>query len=148
MAGTKRRQSLGDDPEANFWVIDDVGHRAFRLYELPAGSSGKSIEVLYGELNWKSAFSNQDPGYSIIDFDRCGFEDHVPVQQALRYGGRSLNNSNVLIGYRDVYYVLDMYDERTGGAEPIYALDLTRIPRAGRRGYSCSWTRTPSSVIK
>jgi len=143
-SGTEHRDSLGDDPKAEYWSIHDIGYHSFRLYQLPDLRKHQSVQVLYAELNPKEGMSTQIPGYGIVDFDRCRVEHFIGVYEGLQDTNRALENYNVMVRYHDTYYVLDAFDMRDhSDSKPSYWMDLKPVLDKKRTGFSCAWSSLP-----
>jgi uncharacterized protein YecT (DUF1311 family) len=144
-SGGERREylekKLDDDSQANFWGVQDLGHRTFRLYKLPDPAKRGTVEVVYAELNWKKAMSNQFPGYGVVDLDKCSFERHVIVDQSLQYEGQTRENFNALIRYRANYYVLNLSDQK-GVSQTGTSYSLEVKPIYEKKPVSCWWKRS------
>jgi len=135
-----------DDPQANFWGIQDIGHRAFRLYRLPDPVASKPVEVVYAELNKGEGMSNQFPGYSIVNLETCSFEGGATVGSGMQFGvefkGEPRKAYNLMVRYQGVFYVLEAYDMRgPDKSKPSYWASL--LPMHFAAGQFCRWTGIP-----
>jgi len=145
-SGGERREylekALSDDSTANFWGVQYIGHRSFRLYKLPDPARHKTVEVVYAELNKGEGLSNQFPGYSIVKLDQCSFEQMINIKQSLRYyENRTLENHNAIVKYRGNYYVVDLYDDRAiSDTESAYGMVIE--PIFEKKPRFCRWTHS------
>lgn len=126
--------------------IDQIGHRAFRLYRLDLDGNPKNglEEYLYAELDWERSY-RQNPGYHRVDLKRCeqvgggapGHQDSAPGKTWLK------DNYNAMIRYLGGYYIFDLYDLRGQvDGTPAYMLELYAYfskKRAFSPALVCAW---------
>jgi len=127
--------------------IDQIGHRAFRLYRLDLDGNPKNglEEYLYAELDWERSSQAHASGYHRVDLKRCEHAGADTIVQQSDAPGQTWfkDNYNALIHYREQYYIFDLYDLRGQvDSAPVYRLELySYLPkqRAFNRGRTCTW---------
>jgi hypothetical protein len=129
-----------DRPAAleNYDGLWKIGERGFRVYRLDLDRNPKNglEEIIYGEYSAETLRLQRSPGYSRIDFKECVVVGGAPVEQNLQPDGAKFANYNALIGYRDRYYVYDLF-QVSADKSPHYYLRLLSLQTG--EGSWCNW---------